>query len=115
VDVEQHLTAFVTAFVIPARRERWVELLTRRGRNAFANSSKLMGALDERHCMRVDGAWELDPARTGVFYDFFGEPCVKTLADAVAEGSGRDAIFSLEPGRLVIYFSHEGWSWLCRK
>jgi len=115
MDVEQHLIAFVTAFVTPARRERWLQLFTRRRKNVFANSSKLMQHLDERYCVQVDGAWDLDPSRQGVYYDFYNEPIVKTLAEAVAEGDYHNAIFSLEPGQLAIHFSHEGWSWLCHK
>jgi hypothetical protein len=115
MDIEQHLATFAAAFVVPAKRSRWIELLARRGRNAFHNSSKLMDALDARYCVRVDGALGLDLPRLGVFYDFYSDPTIKTLADALAEGSNHDAIFSLEPGRLAIHFSHEGWVWLCRR
>ena len=56
-----------------------------------------------------------DPSRHGVFYDFYGEPEVKSLSEAIALGNHSDAIFSLDPGRLAIHFSHEGWSWLCQR
>ena len=54
-DVEQHLTAFVTAFVTTSRRDRWLEPLTQRGKNTFANSSKLMQSLDARYCVQGNG------------------------------------------------------------
>lgn len=113
--MEQHLTAFVAAFVAPAKRERWHELLTRRGRNVLRHSHKLMDALDGRYCVRADGGWDLDPLRLGVFYDFHGEPETIPVAEAVVRGDGRDAIFSLDAGRLAIHFSHESWAWLCRR
>lgn len=115
MDVEEHLAAFVKAFVIPAKRDRWQELLARRGKNTFRDSSKLMAALDARYCERVDGEWAIDAARPCVYYDFHSEPTVVTFGEAVASGSNRDAVASLEPGRLAVHFSHEGWSWLCRR
>ena len=104
VDVEEHLAAFVRAFVVAAKRDRWLELLSRRGRNAFRNSSQLMDALDGRFCIRADGAWDLDPDRPCVFYGFHDEPTVMTFGEATRVGSGRDAIASLEPGRLVVHW-----------
>jgi hypothetical protein len=115
VDVDEHLVAFVRAFVVAARRDRWVELLTRRGRNTFANRSKLMDALDGRYCARADGTWDIDPGRLCVYYDFFSEPSVVTFGEASAAGDWHDAIASIEPGRLAVHWSHEGWSWLCRR
>ena len=114
-EAQLHLTAFVMAFVVPEKRDRWGELLSRRGRNTFRNSSKLMDALDKRYCVQVDGNWNLLPSRHGVFYDFCGEPEVKSLAEAIVLGNDTDAIFSLDPGHLAIHFSHEGWSWICQR
>ena len=115
MDCDEHLTGFASAFVIASKRERWLELLSRRGKNTFRNSAKLMDALDSRYCLRVDGKWELDANSLGVFYDFFSEPSVTTLTQATAVGHDQDAIFSIVPGKLAIHFSHEGWSWLCRR
>ena len=50
----------------------------------------------------------------GLFYDFSDAPRVVPAAgDAVAAGGG-DAIFSLVPGTLAVYFFHEGETWLCQ-
>jgi hypothetical protein len=115
VNVEDHLAAFVRGFVVAAKRDRWLELLTRRGRNAFRNSDKLMDALDGRFCVRADGVWDIDPGRLCVYYDFRDEPSVVPFGEATAAGTGRDALASLEPGRLAVHWSHEDWSWLCRR
>src|SRR5260221_231067 len=107
MDVDHHLAAFAEAFVIPARRERWQELLTRRGKNTFANSAKLAAVLDARYCSR-DGDWGVDDSHSGVYYDFSGEPEVMTLAQATEKGYFRDAIFSMIPGKFALHFFHEG-------
>lgn len=71
--------------------------------------------LDERFCKRVDGAFGISSETQGVFYDFHGEPRLMSLEDAEAAGEGQDAIFSAVPGKLAIHWSHEDWSWLCRR
>lgn len=83
---EQHLSAFVDAFVVPARRERWKYLFARRSKGAFRDSSKLMNHLDMRFCKQVDGDFELTPDPQGVFYDFYDEPRSMRLRQAEAAG-----------------------------
>jgi hypothetical protein len=63
--IEQHLSAFVDAFVVPARRERWKYLLARRSKGASRDSSKLMNHLDMRFCKQVDGSFGLAPNTEG--------------------------------------------------
>jgi len=50
----------------------------------------------------------------GVFYDFYDLPRVVPANLAVEAGRGRDAIFSLVPGELALYFFHECEVWVCR-
>lgn len=115
VSIEQHLSGFVDAFVVPARRERWKYLLARKGKGAFRDSSKLMDYLDPRFCKQVDGAFGLPGDTHGVFYDFYDEPRLTSLQEANEVGQNEDALFSAVAGKLAIYWSHEGWSWLCRR
>lgn len=115
-DIERHLAGFVDAFVVRERRERWHYLLSHRRKNTYKNSATLMEHLDARFCARVDGAFGVEPHAMGVFYDFHTHPPeVMTFLEAEKRGDGQDAIFSLVPGRLAIHWSHEGWSWLCRR
>jgi hypothetical protein len=109
----QHVVGFVTAFVIPAKRQRWSEMLTRRPRRIGRDSHKLHSALDRR-CCRVVTELPVAVRGEGLFYGFFDAPRV-LLAEhaAVAAGCG-DAIFSLVPGKLAVYFFHEGEVWLCQ-
>jgi hypothetical protein len=114
MNVDEHLEAFARAFVISAKRDRWVELLTRRGKNVYANSHKLHSALDRRYCTMIADFTGLDDSLSGVYYDFFSPPIITFLKEAAIKSSG-DAIFSIHPGRLAIYFFHEDEVWLCRR
>jgi hypothetical protein len=109
----RHAEAFAAAFVAPARRERWKELLTRRPRRIDVNSQKLYSALDRRVCHPVS---DLPPAvrGEGLYYGFFGSPRVVPASKVAAAALGGDAIFSLVPGELAVYFFHEGEVWLCQ-
>ncbi len=115
MDLDGHLAAFVDAFVVAIRRERWKDLLLLRRNRAFRDSSKLMDHLDTRFCRRVDGAFGLARDVRGVFYDFSEEPHWTSLQEARERGEHHDAIFSVVPGKVAIHWSHEGWSWLCRR
>lgn len=50
----------------------------------------------------------------GVFYDFHGSPRVVPVEMLLNVNSPGDAIYSLIPGKLAIYFFHEGEVWLCQ-
>ena len=112
--IEQHLSAFADAFVVPARRERWKYLLARRRKRAFQDSSKLMNHLEMRLGKQVDGEFELSLDTQGVFYDSYDGPRWMSLEQAQTASQNHDALFSVTPGKLAIYWSHEGWSWLFR-
>jgi hypothetical protein len=114
-DWGHHASAFVSAFVIPAKRDRWDWLLTKGPRKVGRDSHKLHSDLDRRTCRRVTALpAEFRRGGGGLFYDFYGAPKV-VLSDEVHRAiGGRDAIFSLVPGKLAVYFFHEGELWLCR-
>ncbi len=110
----QHATGFTKAFVTPAKRQRWLELLTRRPRRISRNSHKLHSDLDRRTCGCVGWSVPADVRGAGAFYDFFDAPRLVPV-DLIPSAAGAgDAIFSLTPGRLALYVFHEGEIWLCR-
>ncbi|CAN5340279.1 hypothetical protein BH11PLA2_BH11PLA2_37290 [soil metagenome] len=119
IDLDIHLTEFVKAFVIGAKKDRWLELLTRRGRNAHHDSHKLQQALDDRFCTRTHETDSSSALTQGVYFDFHDEPVVISEAEANSRNNHvigyRDAIFSVEPGRLAYFFFHEGWTWRCQR
>jgi hypothetical protein len=108
----RHALGFAAAFVSPAKRERWAGLLARRPRRIIHESHKLHADLDRRACRRVSD-WPTGLGGDGVFYEFFDHPRVVPSALAEAAAGAGDAIFSLVPGELAVYFFHEGEIWLC--
>jgi hypothetical protein len=108
-----HASRFVAAFVTPAKRERWLWLLTTRPRRIYHDSHKLHSDLDRRTCRPV--RWlPREAHRDGVYYGFADVPRLlpaSAVAGAVWTG---DAILSLVPGELAVYFFHEGEVWLCQ-
>jgi len=110
-----HMTRFVESFVLPSRRDRWLFVLTQRPKRADRDSHKLRNDLDYQWCRELGGGIAPEIKQAGVFYEFRGEP--KILEPDVAEfvGWGHDAIYSLSPGHLALFFFHEFQSWLCRR
>jgi hypothetical protein len=72
----RHLTGFVTAFVAPAKRERWRELLTRRPRRVGKDSHKLHSDRDRRTCRCEGTAVPETLTGDGAFYAFTDVPRV---------------------------------------
>lgn len=109
----RHAAGFASAFVAPARRGRWADLLARRPRRIGCDSHRLHADLDRRVCRPI-ADWPAGLRGDGVFYGFFDIPRVVPASRAAVFAGGGDAIFSLTPGELAVYFFHEGEVWLCR-
>lgn len=116
IDIEQHLKSFAQAFVTDDRKEKWLGLLSERPDNIHALSYKLFNYLDHNYIEQNDSLANVAGDDTvGVFYDFNHEPKCVSFKEAKEEVAGRDAMFSIEPGRLAVYFYHEGWNFVCRR
>jgi hypothetical protein len=53
--------------------------------------------------------------QTGVYYDFYDQPRNLTIEQATEISVANDAIFSIKPGKLALFFFHESEIWLCKK
>jgi hypothetical protein len=112
---QKHVDGFVT-FIASAKKERWHEQLTKRPRRIFQHSHKLHSDLDRRVCKNV-GQWLTEDMKLkgeGVYYDFYNPPRVVPVELLLNRNVLGDAIYSLIPGELAIYFFHEGEVWLCQ-
>lgn len=104
-----HLVAFVNTFVRKDRRNRWKFLFEQNSDKTYHNSHKLLKDLAGEYLVRDDTLQSVsDLCVQGVFYPIGREePRVERL-DQVLEGDPFcDAIFSIDPGRLAIFFFHE--------
>lgn len=115
----KHLEAFVLAFVAKNRQERWLHLFLHNSKNAYKNSHKLEGYLNYR-CSLVGKDFikaHYKLGLNGVYYSFsiYRNTLLINLEEALIIGDYRNAIFSILPGKLGIYFSDEGPIWLCQK
>jgi hypothetical protein len=110
---QKHVEGFVTAFIVPAKRERWLELLTRRPRRIGRDSHKMHSDLDRRTCCKFGSVVPPALKGDGLFYGFHDVPRVVSV-ELAAQLTWSDAILSLVPGKLALYFFHEGEVWLCQ-
>lgn len=109
LDPKKHLTAFVDAFVSNARKDRWHYLFEKNSHRTCLNSHKLLTALDTRYIVRDDGLNTIKSHNVkGVFYRIGrGDPEVDDLRHILEDDPYCDAIFSIVPGKLAIFFFHE--------
>jgi hypothetical protein len=113
--LNQHLEKFVTSFIFPNRREKWKHLFLKNGKRSYKNSSKLESHLTRQFCFLLKKEeLDINIETKGVFYDFRYSSFFISLKDALILGDYQDAIFSIIPGELALYFSHEGRIWLCQ-
>ncbi len=116
LDINFHLSKFVRSFISKNRADRWEDLLIRRPSGIFVKSSKLFDHLDFNYCSRSDAINDIVEERTrGIYYDFFSEPVITTFKEAIEKGDCRNALFSIRPGKLAVFFFHEGWNYVCRR
>lgn len=95
--------------------KKWVGLLCERPDNILSLSSKLFNYLDHNYIEQNDSLDDVALDDTvGVFYDFNGEPKCISFKEAKEEAKGRDTMFSISPGKLAVYFYHEGWNFVCK-
>ena len=116
VDIELHMRSFSHAFILEARKDKWTGLLLERPNNISMQSSKLFNHLDHNYIEQNDSLENVAPYdNVGVFYDFNHNPKCLSFKDAIEEGQGQDALFSINPGELAVCFFHDGWNFVCKR
>jgi hypothetical protein len=115
---KEHLIAFANSFIAKEHIARWIHITLEKPAKAYREMVKFNQYLNQSKCQLIKGpdVFPLSLAKKygpglGVYFDGTG-PAVHMSA-AEAGMPERDAIFSIEPGRLAIFFFHEGWAWHC--
>ena len=124
-ELERHLRAFVRSFVQPNRQQRWLHILVQKPSKAEDRMYRLVQDLDDRYCTELKGADNFPLAvakrigtKPGAYFDRSGECNKMTAAGAatLASESSMDALLSLIPGKLALYWHHDlGGPWLCKR
>jgi len=116
LDIESHIRSFAETFVLPGRRDKWIRLLCERPDTILSQSSRLFNYLDHNYIEQNDSLNDVSPDDTlGVFYDFINEPECISFTEAIKKAKEHEAIFSIQPGKLAVYFLLDGWKFVCRK
>jgi len=117
IDIEEHIEKFVDSFVLKQRRERWHFLFKKNDTKTYHSSYKLLKDLSPEYRVRDDQLKTIDNIEVqGVIYDIGREkPRIDNLKQVLKEHTYFDAIFSIIPGKLAIFFFHEGEIFVLRK
>ena len=115
---ELHLRAFAEAFIQKDLVARWIHSLIEKPTKARTCLSKFHNHHNERLCKMISGTdtWPHPLANRfgsnyGVYFTGAGSASLTTIGYAAS--LDREAIFSLQPGRVAVFFHHEGWAWVC--
>jgi hypothetical protein len=110
-----HYESFVDSFVIPRKRERWKYLFGHASANLFRQSHKFRADL----LVSLTEPFLPDSiamaGQTGIYFDFRGPGVALDIREAMRRGNSNDAIYSMVPGKLGLFFFHEGEILLCSK
>lgn len=116
-ELKMHLAEFGHAFVSRDRRERWTHITQERPEKAKDEIGKLIWETNEQLHEPLFGSNGFPNAlkkrfgnKMGVYFNGIDEPCKVTAVEAssLAASYPVDALFSIMPGKLAIFFFHEG-------
>ncbi|MCC2670920.1 MAG: hypothetical protein K0Q72_3391 [Armatimonadetes bacterium] len=121
-EVEAHLRAFITAFISTRSRPRWEHCLLVAPKKARGHLQHFRRDHDPAHCRELRGAAGFPlrlagiyGSQVGIYFTGHANPLQVTAAEAatLATEHFADAVFSLVPGKLALYFDHDGGVWAC--
>jgi hypothetical protein len=116
-ELRMHLAEFGRAFIARNHLDRWTHVTQERPAKAKDELGKFILAIDEKFQETLYGSDGFPNAlakrfsgEPGVYFDGIEEPCKVTAVEAstLAVERTADALFSIVPGRLAIFFFHEG-------
>lgn len=124
LSLRDHPPAFIAAFIQDGAQSRWAHCLLEDPQKARQRMSHFRRDLDPAYCRELPGAESFPLRLAGVYGDqvgayFDGKPATRlvTAAEAatlVTANSG-DALLSLQPGKRVLCFDHDGGAWVCER
>ena len=123
-EAAKHLRAFAESFIAKNHIDRWIHILLEKPEKAEDYLHKFEHQLNEKYCKELGGA-ESFPAslsesyksKRGVYFDGSEPPSLMTAAEAASISTEKfaDAVISIVPGKLALFFHHDGWTWICER
>ena len=123
-ELELHLRAFGNEFIEPSNLNRWTHIIFEKPEKAKNELSKLGNCINKKFFHTLIGSesfpvslFEKFGNREGVFFDGIEVPCKLTASEAASLKEERDvnALFSIIPGKLALFFFRDGDVMLCEK
>lgn len=123
-EVKQQLRAFAESFIDKHYVDRWIHITLEKPKKARAEIHKFERHLCPKYCKMLNNAdafpvplAEVYGAKLGIYFDGTEPPCKITAPEAASLSTERniDALFSIIPGKLALFFHHDGWSWKCAR
>lgn len=123
-EVEIHPRVFGKAFVQANYVGRWNHITLEKPEKAKNELSKLAGYFDERFFRTLKGSesfldslFESFGNKLGIYFDGVEPACKITASEAASFAAERDldALFSIIPGKLALFFYHSGDTLLCER
>lgn len=120
--ISRHLSEFAKSFVEKDWIERWLHFLIEKPEKAFMELVKFERHRNKKTTSYFENNFELEKLLgkdfekvKGIYFDGFDKAEELSLFEAFESGQGKDALFSIQAGRLAIFFFHEGEIFLCNK
>lgn len=119
-----HLKGFADAFIDPSFSDRWLHVLLEQPSKAASQLKKFERHLNLKHCVLVENVEqlkrlfpELYSGVSGLYFDGVGPARTLTIEKAIEQSTDDvcDAIYSIRPCCLALFFFHEGWLWVCKR
>lgn len=119
-----HLRAFGEEFIEPNYLNRWMHIIFEKPDKAKNELSKLGNSISKKFFSTLIGSESFPFSLTnkfgnkeGIFFDGIESPCKLTAGEAASLKEERDvdALFSMIPGKLALFFFHGGDVLLCEK
>ncbi|MBL8122611.1 MAG: hypothetical protein JNJ39_00765 [Blastocatellia bacterium] len=116
-ELKHHLSEFGKAFIDRSHRDRWFHVTQEKPEKASDELGRLLWGVNEKYRRPMDGSSAFPNSlerrfgkKRGVYFDGIDDPCKVSAVEAstLAAERGNDALFSIDPGKLAIFFFHHG-------
>ena len=124
VETLDHLGGFANGFMQQYRKKEWRKIFLKEPERCIWDSPKIPNHLNKKYCslIKSDLFDFVDKNKSGMFWNFGDVAYIATTCQAFVLSNVQmesdfwiDALFSIEAGKLCVFFSREQGIWLCKR